>query len=104
MALTISQLKVKLQTEVGEKERVDTILSHYADRAVLQEILEVDNVVVTQDHESFAVHYALYQNGVVVCKTKFDEDTSLEDRVTALRVLMRMQHGNDSETKGGGTP
>lgn len=101
MALTIWQLKRKLLTEVGEKERVATILNHYASRALLQEILKVDNVVVTQNHETMSVDYALYQDGVVVCKTKFDEDTSLEDRVAALRVLMRMEHGNYSETEGG---
>jgi hypothetical protein len=44
--------------------------------------------------------YFLIKDKDVVCKMTFDDLTPIEDRVTAMRVAMRIEHGNDSEGKG----
>ena len=39
-----------------------------------------------------------------VCSMKFSDLTPLEDRITAMLVIIRIEHGNHSEGKGGCTP
>lgn len=89
---------------VGEKERVATPLNHLAEEMLLVEIFGVDQVCRNYDVKTQDTTYFLIKDKDVVCKMTFDDLTPIEDRVTAIRVAMRMQHGNDSETEGGGTP
>ena len=89
---------------VGEKERVAITLNHLAEEMLLVEIFGVDQVQHYLNPCSMDMTYVLIKNKDVVCRMTFDESTPIEDRVTAIRVAMRMQHGNDSETKGGSTP
>jgi len=39
----------------------------------------------------------------MVCSMVFTDDVPIEDRVTALRVALRMSNGNDTEEQKGGT-
>ena len=89
---------------VGEKVRVATTLEHLAEEMLLTEIFGVDQVERYQDTMSFDTRYVLVKNKKVVCDLSFDEFTPIEDRVTAIRVAMRMEHGNASEREGGSTP
>jgi len=86
---------------VGEKERVATTLNHLAEEMLLVEIFKVDQVWRNYDVKTQDTTYFLIKDKDVVCKMTFDDLTPLEDRVTAIRVAMRMQHGNDSEVEGG---
>ena len=89
---------------VGEKERVATTLNHLAEEMLLIEIFGVDQVEHYLNPCSMDMTYVLIKDKEVACRMTFDEFTPIEDRVTAIRVAMRMQHGNDSETKGGSPP
>lgn len=90
---------------VGEKGRVAIILSELAAEALLQEIFEVDQVCRNYNPKTQDTTYFLIKDKDVVCKMTFDDLTPIEDRVTAIRVAMRMQqHGNDNEIQGGSTP
>lgn len=86
---------------VGEKERVATTLNHLAEEMLLVEIFGVDQVEHYLNPCSMDMTYVLIKDKEVACRMTFDEFTPIEDRVTAIRVAMRMQHGNDSETEGG---
>jgi phenylalanine-4-hydroxylase len=88
----------------GEKERVATTLSHLAEEVLLQEVFKVDQVCRNYDPKTMDTTYFLIKDKDVVCKMTFDDVTPIEDRVTAIRVAMRMQHGNDSEVEGGSPP
>ena len=89
---------------VGEKERVATTLNHLAEEVLLQDIFAVDQVCRNYDPKTMDTTYFLIKDKDVVCKMTFDDFTPIEDRVTAIRVAMRMQHGNDSEVEGGSPP
>jgi hypothetical protein len=90
---------------VGEKGRVATTLNHLAEEMLLVEIFGVDQVEHFQDPNTTDIRYVLVKNKSAVCDISFDDLTPIEDRVTAIRVAMRMQqHGNDSEIQGGSTP
>ena len=89
---------------VGEKERVATTLNHLAEEMLLVEIFGVDQVEHFFDPCTSDIRYLLIKNKSTVCDIRFDELTPIEDRVTAIRVAMRMQHGNDSKVQGGSTP
>ena len=86
---------------VGEKERVATTLNHLAEEMLLVEIFGVDQVEHYLNPCSMDMTYVLIKGKEVACRMTFDEFTPIEDRVTAIRVAMRMQHGNDSEVEGG---
>lgn len=86
---------------VGEKERVAITLNHLAEEMLLVEIFGVDQVQHYLNPCSMDMTYVLIKNKDVVCRMTFDESTPIEDRVTAIRVAMRMEHGNDSKTEGG---
>jgi phenylalanine-4-hydroxylase len=88
----------------GEKGRVVTTLNRLAEEAMLQEIFKVDQVCRNYSVHTAETTYFLIRNKDVVCKMTFDDLTPIEDRVTAIRVAMRIEHGNDSEGKGGSTP
>ena len=100
MAQAISQLNQKLQTVAGEKVRVATPLNYLAEEVLLQEIFEVDQVCRHYDPKTQDTTYFLIKEKDVVCKMTFDDLVPIEDRVTAIRVAMRMKHGNDSEGEG----
>lgn len=100
MAQVISQLNQKLQTVAGEKVRVATPLNYLAEEVLLQEIFEVDQVCRNYDPKRSETTYFLIKDKDVVCKMTFDDLVPIEDRVTAIRVAMRMKHGNDSEGEG----
>ena len=89
---------------VGEKERVAITLNHLAEEVLLQEIFKVDQVCRNYDVKTQDTTYFLIKNKDVVCKMTFDDLTPIEDRVTAIRVAMRIEHGNDSEVEGGSPP
>ena len=88
----------------GEKERVATTLNRLAEEMLLVEIFGVDQVCKNFMPHTAETTYFLIKDKDVVCKMTFDDLTPIEDRVTAIRVAMRIQHGNDSEVKGGSTP
>jgi len=88
----------------GEKERVATTLRSLAEEMLLVEIFGVDQVKHFLDPCTMDIRYVLVKNKSTVCDMTFDDLTPIEDRVTAIRVAMRIQHGNDSEVKGGSTP
>ena len=104
MATTISPLNPKPQTVDGEKERVATTLNRLAEEMLLVEIFGVDQVEHFLNPLTTDIRYVLVKNKSTVCDMTFDDLTPIEDRVTAIRVAMRMQHGNDSEIKGGSPP
>ena len=86
---------------VGEKERVATTLNRLAEEMLLVEIFGVDHVEHFLDQRTMDIRYVLVKNKSTVCDMTFDKFTPIEDRVTAIRVAMRIEHGNDSEVKGG---
>jgi len=88
----------------GVKERVVITLNDYATKALLEDILEVDQVITYHNPYVLGVSYSVIKNNREICQMSFNEDTPIEDRVTALRVAMRIQHGNDSKSEGGSTP
>lgn len=85
----------------GEKERVATTLNHLAEEMLLTEVFGVDQVERYQEPWSMDTRYILIKDKKVVCNMTFDEFTPIEDRVTAIRVAMRIEHGNDSKVEGG---
>ena len=89
---------------VGEKAKVVTTLNRLAEEAMLQDIFKVDSVESYKTPYDLSTRYVLKKDKVVVCDISFDEFTPIEDRVTAIRVAMRIEHGNASEKQGGGTP
>ena len=86
---------------VGEKERVATTLKHLAEEMLLTEVFGVDQVEHYLNPCSMDMTYVLIKDKEVVCRMTFDEVTPIEDRVTAIRVAMRIEHGNDSKGEGG---
>lgn len=88
----------------GEKERVGTTLNALAEEMLLVEIFGVDQVCRNYSVHTAETTYFLIKDKDVVCKMTFDDLTPIEDRVTAIRVAMRMEHGNDSKGKGGSPP
>jgi len=88
----------------GEKARVDITLSHLAEEVLLQEIFKVDQVCKNYMPHTAETTYFLIKDKDVICKMTFDDLTPIEDRVTAIRVAMRIEHGNDSQSKGSGNP
>lgn len=77
-----------------------TPLNYLAEEVLLQEIFKVDQVECYQELYSMDTRYILVKDKKVVCNMKFDVFTPIEDRVTAIRVAMRIEHGNDSEGEG----
>jgi hypothetical protein len=104
MVTIISPLNLKPQIVDGEKAKAATTLNNLATEALLQEIFKVDQVCINFMPHTAETTYFLIKNKNVVCKMTFDDLTPIEDRVTAIRVAMRMQHGNDSKIKGGSPP
>jgi hypothetical protein len=100
MVQAISQLSQKLQTVAGEKVRAATTLNNLAEEALLQDIFGVDHVCKDYDINTAKTNYILIKNKSVVCNMEFDDLTPIEDRVTAIRVAIRIKHGNDSEGEG----
>ena len=100
MAQVISQLNQKLQTVAGEKVRVATPLNYLAEEMLLTKVFEVDQVCRNYDPIRSETTYFLIRDKDVVCKMTFDDLVPIEDRVTAIRVAMRIEHGNDSEGEG----
>ena len=88
----------------GEKVRADTPLSYLAEEVLLQQIFKVDQVCKNYMPHMAETTYFLIKDRDVVCKMTFDDLTPIEDRVTAIRVAMRIEHGNDSKIKGGSPP
>lgn len=102
----------------GERARAITIhdqantynytLTQQANKWVLDKILNVDKVVVQTwldtPYMTYRVGYACYRKQKLVCKIVFDDDTPLEDRVTAMQVALRMNDGNDNQKQEGGAP
>lgn len=104
MATIISPLNPKPQTVDGEKEKADTTLNRLAEEMLLVEIFGVDQVEHFLDPCTTDIRYVLIKNKSTVCDMTFDDLTPIEDRVTAIRVAMRIQHGNDSKVEGGSPP
>jgi len=100
MVQVISQLNQKLQTVAGEKVKATTTLNDLAEEVLLQEIFKVDQVCRHYDPKRQDTTYFLIKDKDVICKMTFDDLTPIEDRVTAMRVAMRIKHGNDSEGEG----
>ena len=100
--ISLSSLRQKIVA--GEKVKAATTLNHLAEEMLLVEIFGVDQVEHFLDPCTTDIRYVLVKNKSAVCDISFDESTPIEDRVTAIRVAMRMQHGNDSKTKGGSPP
>lgn len=88
----------------GEKEKADTTLNRLAEEMLLVEIFGVDQVEHFLDPCTTDIRYVLIKNKSTVCDMTFDDLTPIEDRVTAIRVAMRIQHGNDSKVEGGSPP
>lgn len=84
----------------GEKVKAATTLNNLAEEALLQDIFGVDHVCKDYDINTAKTNYILIKNKSVVCNMEFDDLTPIEDRVTAIRVAMRIEHGNDSEGEG----
>lgn len=89
---------------VGEKAKVATRLIRRINTTYFARILGVHCVEETHYPCEAEIGYRCTINGQEVCSMKFNEDTPLEDRISAMLVLMRIEHGNDSEGKGGSTP
>ena len=88
----------------GEKERAATTLNRLAEEMLLVEIFGVDQVEHFLDPCTSDIRYILIKNKSTVCDIRFDDLTPIEDRVTAIRVAMRIEHGNDSKIEGGSPP
>lgn len=88
----------------GEKAKVATRLIRRINTTYLARILGVDCVEETYYLGEDAVKYVCTTENIEVCSMKFNEDTPLEDRIAAMLVIIRIEHGNDSEGKGGSTP
>jgi len=88
----------------GEKAKVATPLSYLAEEVLLQQIFKVDQVCKNYMPHTAETTYFLIKDKDIVCKMTFDDLTPIEDRVTAIRVAMRIEHGNDSQSKGSGNP
>lgn len=88
----------------GEKVKAATILNNLAAEVLLQEVFKVDQVCINFMPHTAETTYFLIKDKDVVCKMTFDDLTPLEDRVTAIRVAMRIEHGNDSKVEGGSPP
>lgn len=88
----------------GEKAKVATRLIRRINTTYLARILGVDCVQETYYPCNNEVGYVCITDGIEVCNIKFEDLTPLEDRIAAMLVLMRIEHGNDSEGKGGCTP
>ncbi len=86
-------------------------LTEHANWMLLDKVLGVDEVVVDTwyDFQNFGykARYSCYRgtNGKqqMVCSIVFTDDVPIEDRVTALRVALRMSNGNDTEEQKGST-
>lgn len=76
-------------------------LNRLAEEMLLVEIFGVDQVDRYVEPRTMETRYVLIKDKKVVCNLTFDEYTPLEDRVTAIRVAMRIEHGNASKTEGG---
>ena len=100
MAQVISQLNQKLQTVAGEKAKAATTLNDLAEEALLQDIFGVDQVRRDYDPHKMRTRYLLIKDKLALCDMEFDDLVPIEDRVTAIRVAIRMKHGNDSEGEG----
>lgn len=88
----------------GEKAKVAIRLSKRINTTYLARILGVDCVEETYYPCELQVQYVCITEGKEICRMKFDDDTPLEDRIAAMLVSIRIEHGNDSEGKGGCTP
>jgi hypothetical protein len=88
----------------GEKAKVATRLIRRINTTYLARILGVDCVEETYFPCEDEVGYVCITEGKEVCSMKFSDLTPLEDRITAMLVLIRIEHGNHSEGKGGSTP
>ena len=88
----------------GAKVKVATILNDLAEEALLQEVFGVDQVCTNHSPHLAETTYFLIKGKDVVYKATFDYFTPIEDRVTAIRVGMRMEHGNYSKAKGSSSP
>lgn len=84
---------------VGEKARVAITRAEFATKAIA-EVLGVDKIYTFFDPLTFGQQYICTKDGHSVLEMTFDELTPLEDRITAMRIALRMEHGNDSETEG----
>lgn len=84
---------------VGEKVKVAITRAEFAAKAIA-EVIGVDKIYTFFDPMTFGQQYICTINGKNVLDISFDEDTPIEDRITAMRVALRMEHGNDSETEG----
>ncbi len=82
-------------------------LTEQANKWILDKILNVDKVVVQTwldtTESTYRIAYACYRKQKLVCKIVFDDDTPLEDRVTAMQVALRMSDGNDNQKQEGGS-
>lgn len=110
------QSSPKPKTEVGEKVRAVTIhdqpstynysLTQMANKWVLDKILNVDKIVVQTllrtDSMTYVVQYACIRDQKVVVTMVFDDDTPMEDRITAMQVALRMSDGNHNQKQEGG--
>lgn len=85
----------------GEKAKVATTLNDAATAVLLKDILHVDKVQVVRRPWLFdEVEYILIKENNPICHMTFDDLTPIEDRVTALRVAMRMSDGNNNQREG----
>lgn len=83
-------------------------MTQQANKWVLDKILNVDKIVVQSllrmDSMTYVIQYACIRDQKVVLTMVFDDDTPIEDRVTAMQVALRMTNGNDNQKQEGGAP
>lgn len=66
----------------------------------LKEILDVDDLHVLFNPYDDTTTYSCTKKGYAPVRMKFDETTPLIDRITALRVAIRIEHGNSNQGEG----
>ena len=73
--------------------------NEFATKAIA-EYLGVDKIYTFLDPIKLEHQYICMVNGHVALEMLFDDYTSLEDRLTAMKVALRMEHGDNSKTEG----
>lgn len=72
-----------------------TAVQRQATKWVIQEILAVDVLEVTPDPTSDSHTYVCWKGYREVCRMNIPDDVPLQDKVTALKLAIRLAHGND---------
>lgn len=117
MALTISQSSLRLPIEGGVRVSPD-ITHDFEDTWVVppagaswcgipipKGVVRISQAVYVQAGSFDSIwHCVWYYGNQTRHDIKMSTEVPPQERITAALVAMRMQHGNDSEVKGGSTP